>query len=116
MSNRTHKTTITFHVEREEVEIELRIEGRYHPGDPGQTFGPPENCYPSEPAEAEVEALWMGGHPWAGTLTDEEEEAVIEALIVSAEESISDGPDPDDDYDSRMERDDDYREDSREDF
>jgi len=116
MSHRTSSVSITFHVERDGVEVDLRIAGRYTPGLEGRTFGPPENCYPSEPAEAEIEALWMGGHPWAGTLTDEEEEAVIEALIASAEESISDGPDPDDDYDSRCDRDDDYREDSREDY
>jgi hypothetical protein len=114
--SKSHKTTITFPIEREGVEVELRVDGRYHAGDPGRTFGLPENCYPSEPAEAEIEALWTGGHPWAGTLTDEEEGAIIEALIASAEESISDGPDPDDDYDSRCDRDDDYREDSREDY
>jgi len=26
----------------------------YYPGDPGRTYGPPENCYPPEPDEIEI--------------------------------------------------------------
>lgn len=33
----------------------------YHPGDPGKYSGPPETCYPSEPAEVElVDVLYEG--------------------------------------------------------
>jgi len=47
-----------------EVEIggqTLRLSGTGYPGDPGQTSGPPEYCYPPEPAyfEAELTELFI---------------------------------------------------------
>lgn len=32
----------------------------YYPGDPGRYYGPPEHCYPSEPAEIEICSLKYG--------------------------------------------------------
>ena len=37
--------------------IDLRAEGVYSPGRPGRTSGPPEKCYPDEPAELDIEKL-----------------------------------------------------------
>lgn len=37
--------------------LDLKATGIYTPGDPGRLSGPPEHCYPPEPAEAEVETL-----------------------------------------------------------
>jgi hypothetical protein len=84
----------------------LKVDGHYTPGMEGRTWGPPENCYPAESAEAEIEMVWLGGHPWAGKLTDAETEEAIEALLNVGNEEGPDGPDPDDDYDSRMDRED----------
>ena len=36
---------------------ELRVSFRATPGDPGQTSGPPERCYPPEPPEFEIEKI-----------------------------------------------------------
>lgn len=34
--------------------LEFDVVFHYQPGSPGKLYGPPENCYPPEPAEAEV--------------------------------------------------------------
>ena len=103
----SYKVNTPFHVERDGQEIELSIEGSYSPGTPGKTFGPPENCYPSEPAEAEIELISFDGQPWTGELTSEENEAAVEALLAAGEDQdFMDGPDPDDAYDSRFDRED----------
>jgi len=34
----------------EYVELEFKAHGAAEPGDPGKCYGPPENCYPPEPA------------------------------------------------------------------
>jgi hypothetical protein len=39
------------------------VYGRYFPGDPGRVSGPPEHCYPPEPAEIDVEQLLIDGNP-----------------------------------------------------
>lgn len=36
---------------------EVRVTGTATPGDPGQTSGPPERCYPPEDPEYEVEKI-----------------------------------------------------------
>ncbi|MCP4230972.1 MAG: hypothetical protein GY771_12615 [bacterium] len=35
----------------------MTIEFSYYPGDPGKTYGRPEDCYPPEPAEVEIENI-----------------------------------------------------------
>lgn len=37
--------------------FEVRFHGTYSPGDPGQTSGPPERCYPPEPEEFDLEKV-----------------------------------------------------------
>lgn len=41
-------------------DIEFRVSGTYYPGDPGQTLGPPENCWPPEPDAFETDDLMIG--------------------------------------------------------
>ena len=36
-------------------EQEVTVRYYYTPADPGKTSGPPENCYPPEPSEIEIE-------------------------------------------------------------
>jgi len=105
---RTHKVSTKLMVERDDKEIELSIEGSFSPGTPGKLSGPPEDCYPPESAEAEIELISFEGQPWKGELTEEEAEAAIEALLAAGEEGFDDGPDPDDYYDSRVDREEDY--------
>ncbi len=35
----------------------ITIEFSFYPGDPGKTYGRPEDCYPPEPAEVEIENI-----------------------------------------------------------
>ena len=37
--------------------LELEARGIYYPGDSGKLSGPPEKCYPPEPAEVDVHTL-----------------------------------------------------------
>ena len=43
-------------------EIEVVME-MISPGDPGKTYGLPEDCYPPEPAEWEVESIYLHATP-----------------------------------------------------
>ena len=45
------------------------VSGTYYPGDPGRLFGPPERCYPPEPAEIEVERVMHGGEDITAVLS-----------------------------------------------
>lgn len=69
--------------------IAFHATGYYLPGRPAQVYGPPENCYPEEPAEWEfatlkaevtpgvwVNAIWVLDTSLADDLTD----AAIEAI------------------------------------
>lgn len=39
------------------IGLDLKVTGIYHAGDPGRMSGPPEHCYPPEPAEVDVHTL-----------------------------------------------------------
>ena len=45
---------------------EYEVEGTYFPGDPGQTSGPPERCYPPEDSEFEIESIKIYGAELTG--------------------------------------------------
>jgi hypothetical protein len=47
--------------DHEEFDVTFKV--NYFPGDPGRTYGPPENCYPPEPADVEVLSAWMTSQP-----------------------------------------------------
>jgi hypothetical protein len=79
--------SIDFYIERDEEEIELRIEATYSPGCDAVPYlknGDPG--FPSEPAEVEIlSATDDNGTEWE--LTEREEERVREKI----EEEISEG-------------------------
>lgn len=93
---------VEFSVERGEEEVMLTIRGNVSKYIPAKTWGPPENCYPAEGGEAEVEEILLNGKPWDGELTGKEQEKAEEALQEkAANDDDYDGPDPDDYYDDR---------------
>lgn len=49
----------------EDAHLTLRVEGTATPYDPGRTSGPPEDCYPPEGGEVEIDTVWLL-HPSAG--------------------------------------------------
>jgi len=79
--------SITFCVERGEDELELDIDGNVTSYDPGRLSGPPEDCYPPEGGEAEIESVTLDGKRWDGTLTKEELDAVEEQLREAAQDA-----------------------------
>ena len=84
----TEKVTINFSVERDGEELELEVVGTYSPGLPGKTYGLPEDCYPPEPDEVEVEEIRLYGKPWEGTLSNEEEERALSDLSSQGAEDL----------------------------
>ena len=43
--------------------IPIMVHYKYHPGDPGQLYGPPERCYPPEGPEAEIYRIELADKP-----------------------------------------------------
>ena len=41
--------------------INVLVSGTMYPGDPGRLFGPPEDCWPPEPDELEIDRVMHGG-------------------------------------------------------
>lgn len=69
--------------------VAFHATGYYLPGRPAQIYGPPEHCYPEEPAEWEFHTLKAETAPdkWADamwaletTLADDLTDAAIEAI------------------------------------
>ena len=42
-------------------EFEVVVEYAHHKGDPGRYYGPPEKCYPAEPAYVEIISVKHNG-------------------------------------------------------
>lgn len=63
--------------------VEYDIDGVYIPGDPGQLYGLPENCYPPGDPEIEVLSITLNGEPvppaLAGMLDDDARDAIEQA-------------------------------------
>lgn len=70
-------------------EIEVTVEYDYHKGSPGRLSGPPERCYPPEPAYVEIINVMHGSIDIEPYLSDDimiNIEQEIEADIQSAHE------------------------------
>jgi hypothetical protein len=84
-----------------EHEMEARVAYTYLPGDPGRLSGPPEDCYPPEPAEVDIRSVFIRTMPegvWteATTLLAQmlaDDEQFLEFLESEAAEQLQ--PDPD---------------------
>jgi hypothetical protein len=68
--------TYTTTIELRGGDAEIVVEYDYYKGDPGRMYGPPELCYPSEPAYVDIIAVTYGGV----TITDSLSESQLEAL------------------------------------
>jgi predicted secreted Zn-dependent protease len=55
------KYTTTIQPADRHDEIEIVVEYDYHKGSPGRLSGPPENCYPAEPAYVEIISVMHNG-------------------------------------------------------
>ena len=85
-------------------DAEVKVEYEFSPGDPGRYSGPPENCYPAEPAEVTVLQVFING-TWADP-SDFVADAVLERwaeeiegeCTTAADEDRSDYDDSADDY------------------
>lgn len=81
-------------VELEGAEVEVTAEYSYSPAMPGKTTGPVESCYPDEPAECEVETIYLTADPKKVDIMDRLATATIEDVFEQAcaagERAISD--------------------------
>lgn len=71
--------TKTFYIGDAEFEVEFGA-SRYKPA---KTWGPPENCYPAEGGEVEIEAVTVGGFEIKDFLS----ESAMKLLQSKAEEA-----------------------------
>lgn len=51
--------TVTTYVEVLNVEVGVHADVDFRPGVPAKTYGPPENCWPAEPAEIEINGVTL---------------------------------------------------------
>jgi len=58
-------------IRRDDGEHDAFISGTFYPGDPGRVCGRPEDCYPPEPGEYEIESA-VGPDGESIELTDSE--------------------------------------------
>jgi 2-methylcitrate dehydratase PrpD len=77
--------TYTTTIELRGGDAEIVVEYDYYKGSPGRTYGPPELCYPSEPAHVEIIAVTYGGV----TITDSLSESQLESLEQEIEEHLT---------------------------
>lgn len=88
-------------VELDGREVEVVVVYTYSPGHPGQLYGPPENCYPPEGAEAEVEAVYLKDDPTKTDIMPKLKTEVVENLF---EQSVTEGEEDEvDRYEAAME-------------
>lgn len=84
------KYTTTIQPADRHDEIEIVVEYDYHKGSPGRLSGPPEHCYPAEPAYVEIIAVMHKGvdiEPYLHDDTMIDIEQQIEDIVQSGMEA-----------------------------
>ena len=73
--------------------INIEIAAQFWPGRRAQTYGPPENCYPEEPAECEIDSVTVQSIEWAGDFIKRDDRPAwdrLDAFVLGLAESDSD--------------------------
>jgi len=62
-------------------DFDVLVEYSYTPAQRGRYSGPPEDCYPDEPEEIEIEAItWIDGTPFPHELAELDREALLDEI------------------------------------
>ena len=62
-------------------DTEVIVTCTYYPGDPGQTSGPPERCWPPEAPELEIEKVMLGPFDIPQYLSEADMEELCDRLM-----------------------------------
>lgn len=95
------ETTIALMKDNEEVETEVTVVYSYTPGSPGKLSGPPEDCYPPEGPEVDIEAVYRTDDETKTDLSSALDESTLDSM---REQACSEAEDYDrGQYESAME-------------
>ena len=101
----THTTLFNL---SDDAETLVVVKYTYSPGDPGRYYGKPEDCYPAEGAEVEIQSITKENGE-AIIVAPQEQEKIVEWLAENHEEVDDreyeyDPPDRDDEDDDYFDR------------
>lgn len=77
----------------------ITFEVYYSPGTPGRYSGPPEDCYPDEPAEVELLKAWVTDHSAHRVVEEDfaDWEDIYDRLLEKADELYQESRYPEED-------------------
>jgi len=90
-------------------DLDYRVTAKVSGGSPGRTYGPPENCYPPEDPEVEIDEVrgdWYGSpaFPELEGVAERDDSLLDEIIMQASEDEVADA------YDAAESREEAYRE------
>lgn len=79
--NRRSGSSFETEVEVDGNPVEVTVVYSYSPGSPGKTYGPPENCYPPEGPDVDIESIFLTDDKTETDISEKLSKKQMESLI-----------------------------------